>query len=94
MKYLENQHKMENIKKDSISLINSYLGYNWFEKLYVKYPLCFVTERIKFWFEEDGKLYVGNQAKVGSAFLYMGENVRKFRDVFETIGRIILPCQR
>ena len=73
---------------EAIALVNSNLGYKWFEDLWNAYPVCCARERIRF-VKEDGT--VGGEAKRGQTFVYLGPNVDRFAEVFSRIGRIILP---
>lgn len=72
----------------AIALINSNLGYRWYEELWRMYPVCLVKERIEFICSTGEKK---GQAKRGQTFVYLGDNVEKFSEVFKKIGRIILP---
>jgi len=69
-------------------LLNSTHGNDWFEELWTRYPVCFVTKRIRF-IRADGSQ--GGQAKRGQTFVYLGLNVERFASVFGAIGRVILP---
>lgn len=69
-------------------LVKAALGYAWFERLWYAYPTCFVRERLYFT-AEDGS--GDGQAKAATAILYFGRDVKTFKRVFSTIGRVILP---
>lgn len=76
---------------EAILLINSTHGYKWYEDLWIRFPVCFVRDRIRF-IKEDGS--VGGQAKRGQTFLLMHGETRTFHrfvDAFSEIGRVILP---
>lgn len=73
---------------EAIILVNSNLGYKWYEELWVHWPVCCVRERMRF-VQEDGT--EGGQAKRGQTFAYLGHNYRRFIEVFGSTGRIILP---
>lgn len=73
---------------EAIALVNSNLGYSWYESLWRRFPVCCARERIRF-IAQDGTR--GGQAKRGQTFVYLGANVERFRSVFSEIGRIILP---
>lgn len=73
---------------EAILLVNSTHGYKWYEYLWHRYPVCKVTDRIRF-IKPDGS--VGGQAKRGQTFVYFGNNVEKFQEVFQSIGRLIYP---
>lgn len=73
---------------EAILLVKAALGYNWFERLWYGYPTCFVRERLYFT-AEDGS--GDGQAKAATAIIYFGRDVTRFKSVFQTIGRVILP---
>lgn len=72
-----------------IALINSANGYRWYEDLWVNYPVCCVRERIRFINATSG--VQGGPAKKAQTFVYFGPYVDKFADVFDPIGRVLLP---
>lgn len=74
--------------ESGVALVNSNLGYAWYEKLWRRWPVCCAEERICF-IREDGT--PGGQAKRGQTFAYLGMDYRRFIDVFSPIGRILLP---
>ena len=76
---------------EAILLVKASLGYNWFERLWDDYPVCFARELIRF-VRSDGT--VGGKAKLGSAFFYFGDNLPRFKQVFEKFGRVIEPSKR
>jgi len=73
---------------EAIALINSNLGYKWYEELWRMFPVCLVKDRIEFICSTGEKK---GQAKRGQTFLYIGDNPDRFSGVFKQIGRIILP---
>jgi hypothetical protein len=73
---------------EAILLVNSTHGYRWYEYLWHKYPVCKVTDRIRF-IKSDGT--TGGQAKRGQTFVYFGSNAARFREVFSEVGRVIYP---
>lgn len=74
--------------KEALLLVNSNLGYKWFEQLWRAWPCCCLTERISF-INESGKQF--GQSKRGQTILYFGENIERFAEVFSPHGRILLP---
>lgn len=88
-------------------LVNSNHGYNWYEELWRKSPVCCARERIEFLTDYneldirakrakavkvgDQTLMVKGQAKRGQTFVYYGPNVDLFAKVFIPIGRVIIP---
>ena len=73
---------------EAILLAKAVHGYQWFNRLWYSYPVCFAEERISF-LRPDGSV-IGPH-KVGSAFFYFGDQIGKFRAVFESYGRVIEP---
>jgi len=74
--------------ESGILLVNSVPGYNWYEDLWVRYPVCCVKDRICF-IKPDGT--PASRAVRGQTFVYFGRNPRKFKEVFSRIGRVIPP---
>lgn len=72
----------------AVLLVNSNLGYRWYEELWTQRPVCCVRERICF-IREDGT--PGGQAKRGQTFAYFGTNIERFRSAFRPLGRIVMP---
>lgn len=72
----------------AILLVNSAPGYNWWEDLWRRRPVCMLRERLRFWTPE-GK--ADGQAKKGTTIAYYGEDLRLFTEAFIDLGRIILP---
>lgn len=76
---------------EAILLVNSNLGYKWYEDLWTRFPVCCVRERIRF-VKADGT--IGGQSKRGQTFVlftHSDETLKRFISVFGAIGRIILP---
>lgn len=71
-----------------ILLVKAALGYNWFEELWYRYPVCFLRERLSF-VRPDGS--DEGQSKQATALLYFGDDVARFRAVYRPYGRVILP---
>lgn len=74
--------------REGILLVNSTHGYKWFENLWTRYPVCCVTDRIRF-IRADGT--EGGQAKRGQTFVYLGKNRAKFFGAFSVVGRVLMP---
>jgi hypothetical protein len=72
----------------TILLVSAKLGYGWFEDLWDAHPVCFCRERISF-VRADGD--ASGEAKHASAFLYVGPDRERFREVFKSFGRVIFP---
>ncbi len=74
--------------QQAVLLTKTVPGYQWWEVLFRRWPVCMARERI--WFIPAGGGDAG-QAKAGSSFWYLGPLVDKFQEVFSQIGRVILP---
>lgn len=85
--YLISQHEKGNVT-EAVFLVKAAVGYEWFEVLWDKLPVCFARERVSF-IREDGN--DDGQSKQGTAFFYIGPNVPAFTATFRQFGRIILP---
>lgn len=86
-KRMRDEYNSGNMQQ-GIQLVNSNLGYNWFEEVWREHTVCFVRDRIAF-INEMGKR--PGPSKQGQAFIYYGEDDHLFRRVFGMIGRIIQP---
>jgi len=72
----------------AVLLVKAALGYNWFENLWWDWPVCFGRDRLSFIRSNgDDK----GKSKQGTAFLYLGDEVARFRRVFGQFGRVIMP---
>jgi hypothetical protein len=89
-KYLEREYLSGNVTQ-AILLINSTHGYKWYEAIWLRWPCCCVRERIEFVTLENDQLVTYGPAKRGQTFVYFGQNYRRFIEVFQPIGRILLP---
>lgn len=77
--------------REAILLVNSNLGYRWFEDLWIKYPVCMVRDRIRF-IKADGTS--GGQAKRAQCFVLLHrqyDTLFKFTEVFQEFGRVLMP---
>lgn len=88
--YLLRQYALGNVTQ-GILLVKAAVGYEWFERLWDRLPVCFARERISF--IKPGGSNDGS-SKQGTAFFYVGENVDSFIAEFKTFGRIILPNEQ
>jgi len=73
---------------EGVLLVRAAVGYEWFELLWDKLPVCFARERLSF-IRVDGNN--DGQSKQGTAFFYVGENTKRFTEIFKRFGRVILP---
>lgn len=74
----------------ALLLLNSNLGYKWFEEIWTTWPCCCLQKRLRF-VREDGT--VGGESKRGQTIIYMGEATSLFTRTFEQHGRILIPQQ-
>jgi hypothetical protein len=72
----------------ALLLVNSAPGYNWWEDLWRRRPICMLRERLYF-VQSNGE--PAGQAKKGQTIAYYGNDVERFAAVFGDLGRIILP---
>lgn len=73
---------------EGIVLVKAAVGYEWFELLWDRLPVCFARDRVSF-IRVDGS--ADGQSKQGTAFFYVGPDPTRFAEVFRQFGRIILP---
>lgn len=78
--------------RQGILLTKCVPGYVWWERLFRRWTVCFVRERIEFLrLNEHGRIVSSGKAKAGTNFWYVGEDSWKFRLVFKRFGRMIEP---
>ena len=82
---------LDNLANKSISegivLVNNATETKWFQSLLIaSNAVCFTSSRISF-DNNDGKNKSANTR--GQAFLYFGDNIEKFREVFGAIGSVL-----
>ena len=75
----------------AILLINSNLGYKWYEEIWEKWLCCCLRERVAF-VNETG--WSGAAAKRAQTIVYLGQDKRKFAMTFAKYGRIIQPDEK
>jgi len=73
---------------EGVMLVKAAVGYEWFEVLWDRLPVCFARERLSF-IRADGSS--DGQSKQGTAFFYVGQDPARFAEVFGRFGRVILP---
>lgn len=73
---------------EAILLVNANTGELWFRPLW-GFPICFAYRRIKFipGKNADPK----DQPTKSNCFVYFGQNVERFAEVFQQFGRVVLP---
>lgn len=87
---LENSFQQRSVSA-AILLVNCNLGYNWFQGIWEKYPVCHIRRRISF-IPVNGD--ADGQSKRASAFFLLTRRkaqVERFRKVFRPYGRILMP---
>jgi phage N-6-adenine-methyltransferase len=72
------------VTKQAVLLVNIAAETTWFQVLW-DYPICFPAGRINF-YTPDGSM---SGSTHGSALVYLGPNIEKFRRVFSQFGRVI-----
>ncbi|HEY9655080.1 MAG TPA: DNA N-6-adenine-methyltransferase [Crinalium sp.] len=73
----------------AILLVKPALGSKWFQKLMRQFPVCFPSERLRFL---DAQGTPQPQPQQSSAFLYLGQHLERFKQVFGGIGGISIPA--
>lgn len=68
---------------EAILLVNAYLYKQWFQPLYA-YPICIPSGRLAFWNAQGAS----GRSPHSSAFVYFGQNVARFEEVFLEFGPI------
>lgn len=74
--------------KQAILLVNSAHGYEWYEKLWVRYPVICLRDRIRF-VNEQG--VIGGQSKKAQTLVYFGKMVGRFWRICGHLGRCFEP---
>ena len=70
-------------------IVNSALGYNWYEDLWRQYPICCLRQRLCF---VNAQGQTNGQAKKGQTIVYMANHDwGTFIEDWRHYGRIILP---
>lgn len=86
------EYQAGNIREQAILLTKTVPGYDWWERLFERWPVCFCRERIRFLkLNRQGEITAEGQAKAGSSFWYFGRAPNLFGVVFQQFGRVILP---
>ncbi|MEB3218908.1 MAG: DNA N-6-adenine-methyltransferase [Nostocales cyanobacterium 94392] len=74
---------------EAIALLPAATDTNWMSPLLKSQPVCFWKGRIKFLDENYQPMRSG--ARQSHVFVYWGENVQRFREVFEDYGVVCIP---
>lgn len=83
---LIDQYERGNVEQ-AVLLIPNSTGTSWFPAL-CKYPLCFPPYRLRFYTERG---MADNTAAFSSVFIYFGNRVEQFTEIFSSIGPILGP---
>lgn len=89
-RYLEDEYQMGRVTQACL-LTKCVPGYRWWERLFRKWPVCFIEERVSFINAASGKK---GKAKAGTNIWYLGPNAERFHEEFQDLGRIIYPETR
>ena len=74
--------------EQGILLVKPAVGSSWYQLLSSRFPRCEPHKRIRF-IDETGKQQ--DSPVHGNVFFYLGENLRRFKDVFSQIGTVSVP---
>lgn len=72
----------------AVLLVKAALGYEWFEELWYRWPVCFPRRRLSFGMPDGSG---DGQSKQGSALFYFGREPERFAEHFRRFGRVIWP---
>lgn len=72
----------------AVLLVKAALGYEWFEELWYRWPVCFPRRRLSFGMPDGSG---DGQSKQGSALFYFGQEPERFAERFRRFGRVIWP---
>lgn len=75
----------------AVLLVNSAPGYDWWEALIRRHPVCLVRDRVRFWTVAGEP--AEDAAKKGTTIVYYGPDVGRFIDAFDDLG-LILQVQK
>lgn len=81
---LIDQYHRGNVSQ-AILLVNAAIGTSWFNPLF-EYPICFPEKRIRF-INKDGEQ---SSPTNGNAFVYLGDNLDKFVEIFSQFGTVVM----
>ena len=81
------EHRGGNVEA-AVLLVKAALGYEWFERLWYEWPVCFPRRRLSFRMPDGSD---DGQSKQASALFYFGEDIGRFVKIFRPFGRVIMP---
>ena len=71
--------------QEAVILVNNSSDTKWFHRLLQRCPACFTCGRVKFWHPQ----WKSFQTRQGQTFFYLGQNKRRFREVFSRFGVVV-----
>lgn len=78
----------QGITTEAILLVTAATSESWFQALWA-YPICFTDHRVKF-IAGEGQKKGGNSK--GSVFVYMGDQIERFAEIFSAEGTPVLSA--
>jgi ParB family chromosome partitioning protein len=66
-------------------LVNNATETAWFQSLLMRFPVCFLNRRVRFWHSERG----GDSPRQGQVVFYAGPDWGSFRDPFSAAGVVV-----
>ena len=90
-KWVENliQRYAKGDVEQAVLLVNSALGYKWYEELWRLVPVVCLRNRVCF-IDANG-IQSKTSAKKGQTIAYFGQSYSRFIDCFYDLGRVFLP---
>jgi ParB family transcriptional regulator, chromosome partitioning protein len=80
---------------EAVLLVNSNLGYKWYEDLWIHYPVCMIRDRMRF-INEQG-IMAGAAAKRAQTLVLFHrtpETLDRFVRAFTPFGRVLMPLRK
>jgi hypothetical protein len=77
-----------NIASEAVLLVNAVIDSKWFNVLW-QFPICFTDHRIRFEVPAGTPKETPNSPVIGSAIVYMGDNVAAFVREFSQFGAVV-----
>lgn len=74
---------------EAVLLVNSNVGYGWYEDLLHRYPAVLLSDRLRF-IDQNGHP-ARDKAKKGQTVFYFGRDVELFLKVWSCMGHVIMP---
>jgi hypothetical protein len=83
-KYLIDQHRIGNTKQ-AVLLVNAVTDRSWFQQFW-DFPICFTDHRIEF-YTPNGQ---PRSPVSGNAFVYLGDKITRFAEIFNEFGAVVM----